>query len=292
MEIGSNAYFVSDSVKMGKTLYVTDLDGTLMRDDKSVSEKTVTILNRLIDRGLPITYATARSLGSASAITKAIHFSLPVILRNGTNIADPQTGEEIKRASFKAEKIQEIRQCIGEAKIPGYVTAYIRGEEKTLYLANLMNEGFQAYLEDHMNDKRLQAVQTEKELYEGDVCYFTFIAKREELDPLYERVKDSKEWNCVYQKDTYRSEFWLEICPKDATKAKAVQKIQKKCGCERVVVFGDSLNDISMFQIADEAYAVANAVESLKAAATGVIGDNNSDGVAEWLWQNERAYYP
>lgn len=257
-----------------------------MRDDKSVSEKTVMILNRLIDRGLPITYATARSLGSASAITKAIHFSLPVILRNGTNIADPQTGEEIERALFPAEKIQAIRQCIGEAKIPGYVTAYIRGEEKTLYLANLLNEGFQAYLDDHTNDKRLQAVQTIDELYVGEICYFTFIAKREELDSLYERVKDKREWNCVYQKDTYRSEFWLEICPKDATKAKAVQRVQKKCGCERVVVFGDSLNDISMFQIADEAYAVANAVEGLKKVATGVIGDNNADGVAKWLWQN------
>ena len=48
-------------------------------------------------------------------------------------------------------------------------------------------------------------------------------------------------------------------------------------------MFGDSLNDISMFQIADEAYAVANAEVSLKAIATGIIGDNNSDSVAKWL---------
>ena len=119
MEIGSTACFVSGSVKMRKTLYVTDLDGTLMRDDKSVSEKTVMILNRLIDRGLPITYATARSLGSASAITKAIHFSLPVILRNGTNIADPQTGEKIERASFPAEKPKQCRECRKSAAVSG-----------------------------------------------------------------------------------------------------------------------------------------------------------------------------
>ncbi len=40
---------------------------------------------------------------------------------------------------------------------------------------------------------------------------------------------------------------------------------------------------ISMFQIADESYAVENAAAELKAIATGVIGDNNSDSVAEWL---------
>lgn len=186
---------------MEKILYVTDLDGTLMRDDKTISEETVAILNRLIDRGIYVTYATARSMSSASVITRDIHFPLPAIIRNGTILADARTGEE--------------------------------------------------------------------------------------LDPLYQLVKESLDWICVYQKDKYRPEYWLEICPREATKAKAIQKLQRQYGCSRVVVFGDSLNDISMFEIADEAYAVANAMEELKTIATEVIGDNNSDGVARWL---ERRY--
>lgn len=43
-----------------------------------------------------------------------------------------------------------------------------------------------------------------------------------------------------------------------------------------------------MFNIADEAYAAANADKRLKAAATGIIGSNNSDGVAEWLYINAK----
>ena len=48
-------------------------------------------------------------------------------------------------------------------------------------------------------------------------------------------------------------------------------------------MFGDGKNDIDMLELADEAYAVANAVDELKAIATGVIRSNNDDGVARWL---------
>ena len=117
-------------------------------------------------------------------------------------------------------------------------------------------------------------VDTEDKLYEGETCYFTFIAPQNELQPLYERVKHIEGINCVFQQDKYRPEYWLELCPGNATKAS---------GCQRVIVFGDSANDISMFQMADEAYATKNAIDELKEIATGIIESNNADGVAKWL---------
>ena len=51
-------------------------------------------------------------------------------------------------------------------------------------------------------------------------------------------------------------------------------------------MFGDGENDVDMFKEADECYAVENAVEELKAIATGVIGSNDADGVAKWLREN------
>ena len=74
--------------------------------------------------------------------------------------------------------------------------------------------------------------------------------------------------------------------PKNASKARAVRQLQELLGCGRLVVFGDGVNDLDMFEIADEAYAVENAVPELKAAATGIIGSNNDDGVAKWLSEN------
>ena len=54
---------------MGKTLYVTDLDGTLMHNDIYLSTFTIDTLNQLIDQGMLITYATARTFQSAWEIT-------------------------------------------------------------------------------------------------------------------------------------------------------------------------------------------------------------------------------
>jgi hypothetical protein len=55
---------------------------------------------------------------------------------------------------------------------------------------------------------------------------------------------------------------------------------------QRVVCFGDNHNDLSMFAVADEAYAVADAVDAVRAAATGVIGSNAGSGVVRWLWEH------
>ena len=54
-------------------------------------------------------------------------------------------------------------------------------------------------------------------------------------------------------------------------------------------MFGDGINDIEMFKMADEAYAVENAVPELKEIATGIIAGNNDDAVAKWLKKHYRA---
>ena len=265
-----------------KTLYVTDLDGTLMRDDKIISNESVDILNRLLDQGIFLTYATARSLSSASQITKNISFHLPVIIRNGTILANPQTNKEIEVSMF-GQELQQIRQALAGTTIPGFATAYFGSDEVKLCLAGKINEGFQDYLQNHSTDRRIHMIHTEEKFYEGKTCYFTFIAPKNELQPLYERVKQIEGINCIFQQDKYRPEYWLELCPKNATKAAAIQRVKQFCGCQRVIVFGDSANDISMFRMADEAYATENAIDELKEIATGIIENNNADGVAKWL---------
>ena len=190
-----------------KTLYVTDLDGTLMRDDKIISNESVAILNRLLSQGILLTYATARSLSSATRITGNIYFNLPVIIRNGTILANPKSRKEIEISMF-GEELQHIRQALAGTSIPGFATAYFGTNEVKLCLTGGMNEGFQAYLQNHSTDRRIHIVDTEDKLYEGKTCYFTFIAPKNELQPLYERVKHIEGINCVFQQDKYRPEYW------------------------------------------------------------------------------------
>ena len=59
-------------MNVAKTLFVTDLDGTLLKNDRTISENTKNIINQLIDEGMHITYATARAFNSSGKITKDI----------------------------------------------------------------------------------------------------------------------------------------------------------------------------------------------------------------------------
>ena len=63
----------------------------------------------------------------------------------------------------------------------------------------------------------------------------------------------------------------------------AIRRIATAAGFARIVAFGDGPNDLSLFAEADEAYAVGEPSNELRALATDVLGDNDDDVVAEWL---------
>lgn len=271
-----------------KTLYVTDLDGTLLRNDKSISDFTVDTLNRLIDEGNFITYASARSFVSSKKLTERIHFQLPVITRNGSVFASHVEDKEIEIARFSEDNISKLKVLLSEViDSTGFLTSYIDGQMSRLFRKENLTEGLNRYLQEHANDKNMISVEKGDELYYGTITYITMIAKKEDLQATYEKVKALDDWECNFQKDTYSDDFWLEICPKNSTKAKAVLKLKKQLNCDRLVVFGDGVNDLSMFEVADEACAVMNASEEVKNCASKVILSNEEDGVADFILKDQ-----
>lgn len=270
-----------------RTLYVSDLDGTLMRNDKTLSDYTVSTINRLVREGLAFTYATARSIQSSMEICGSLELKLPVISRNGTVLADNSTGEMLEKALFTSEEVALLRELLPETAKCGFVSRYVGNSMEKVCLKSDHVTGFQKYIDDHAGDKRMYFTDTKDEMFSGQVGYLTLIDDEEALRPAYERVKAYSGWECVFQKDAYDKEFWLEICPGNSTKAKALLKLKERYGFDRLVVFGDSVNDLPMFAAADESYAVSNALPEAKKAATGVIGSNEEDSVAGFL---EKAY--
>ena len=268
---------------MLKPLYVTDLDGTLMRSDKTISAQSVETINRLIASGVCFTVATARTIRSASGIIREIGFRLPVITLNGTVLADAKTGKRIAAALFSPEETAELKRRLHGRCGNMIVKAFFGEELRRTFPETSGNTAFSAYVEEHHSDPLMRGVKTEEELFAGDVCYLSLIAPREDLEPLLAEVSGSSRWETLFQKDTYRDEYWLEIFPKGSSKAEAMRKVMNLAGCDSLVVFGDSANDLSGFRAADECYAVRNASPELKAEATAVIGSNDEDAVAGWL---------
>ncbi|MGN1148848.1 MAG: HAD family hydrolase [Lachnospiraceae bacterium] len=270
---------------MGKNrvLYVTDLDGTLLNSNDKISKFSLDTINGLVEQGMLFTYATARSLVSASVVAKGLSAHIPVIAYNGCLIIRPENGEILHRVSFSNKERENARKHIQENGISPFVYSYIDGVERVSWRPDKENEGGRRYLSKRIGDKRLRPVQTEEELYEGEIFYYTCIGEQEQLLPLYEKIKPDERYHCTLQQELYRPEYWCELMPAQATKAHAIEKLKEILSCEKVVSFGDAINDIPMFAISDECYAVENAVPKLKEHATGIIESNDSDGVAKWL---------
>ena len=268
---------------MGNTLYVTDLDGTLMRNNEKLSAYAIEEINKLLDKGMPFTFATARSIESARVITGGLKIKLPVITRNGAVLADNTTGKHLQKSVFTKEEVELLKSLIPELAEIGFVSCFIDDIMIRTYMPADHTEGLQGYIDYYENDPSMRRTESLDEMFCGTPGYVTIIGEKGRIEPVYERVREYKGWESLFQKDTYREEYWLEICPQNCTKAKSILKLKEQLGYETLVVFGDSLNDISMFKIADEAYAVANAMDELKKFATGVIGTNEEDAVVEFL---------
>lgn len=277
-----------EKVRMEKVLYVTDLDGTLLNKSDRVSKRSIEIINRLVDRGMQFTYATARSLVSASVVTQGLSTKIPVIAYNGAFIFQPATGKILSRAYFSSEEMTHAADVIRSYGVSPLVYSFINGVEKVSWNPVHENDGVKRYLSLRQGDRRLRPVENDAELYEGEIFYFTCIGTRDELMPVYYAFVNDARYRCTIQQELYRPEYFCEIMPVGATKAKAIRKLKEICGCDKVISFGDAINDIPMFEISDECYAVENAVEELKAAADGVIQSNENDGVATWLEQHVR----
>lgn len=273
-------------------LYVSDLDGTLLNTNSEISEKSKEIINNLVEQGMKFTYATARSFSSASKIVQGLHLSIPVITYNGTFFNEPIDGKVIYSSSFSNEQIKYISTIFIENKIYPLVYSLLDGEERVSWLEGKENKGTLDYLKSREGDKRLRDVSKESELYLGSVFYFTVIGEKNDLEKLKDYFSDRSQFVCTFQKELYKEdEYWLEIMPHNATKAQGIERLKEFTGCDKVICFGDAINDIPMFEIADEAYAVADANLQLKQIATGIIGSNNDDGVAKWLLENASIAY-
>ncbi|MDF2723437.1 MAG: phosphatase, partial [Paenibacillus sp.] len=92
------------------------------------------------------------------------------------------------------------------------------------------------------------------------------------------------EVRCHFGPDVYAPGYcWLELNHPQASKRDGVERLKQLAQAERIVCFGDNLNDLPMFDIAEEAYAMGNAHLLVKQQATAVLATNGEDGVARYL---------
>lgn len=268
------------------TLYATDLDGTLLRSDKTISDSAAQKLNALIESGVLFTYATARSFNSASPLLGKLDLNCPAVTFNGVFVVDPKTGEHIIENIFTDESFEKAKSFFIEHDLAPIVYSYIDGRERVSYIESRFDE-VRGYVESRRGDRRLRAVEDYGELFEGRVFYFTLFDPPMEISALDSVFCAENGFSRTFMKDTYEDMMWYEIFCAGADKASAVAQVKRLVGADKTVCFGDNGNDLSMISAADTGVAVGNANDELKSAADIIIKTNDEDAVAEFIARRE-----
>ncbi|MBQ1950884.1 MAG: HAD hydrolase family protein [Clostridia bacterium] len=278
--------FVFRAIERGRrTLYVSDLDGTLLQNDQTLSEYTVNTLNRLISRGMTISVATARgTIGVQLTGLNRIHFRAPLILLGGVLLYDLGRRRIVQSCEMNASTVSAVLQVFHSLGREPQLYRRRNHEVHVFYTSlNTAEESF-VHRVDANGRSFSHMYHRVPYLKNSPAIFFSCQGTLADQQQLLERLKDIPGIRTTLYADTYREDNWfLEICREDADKGQAVKRLQQHLHAQRVVAFGDNRNDIPLFRAADLALCVENGTPEAKAAADHSIPANTQDGVAQYL---------
>jgi len=270
-----------------KTLYISDLDGTLLDKNAELSAFTLETLNRLSAARVSFSVASARTPNTASIILENLKITVPIILLNGAVIYDLQGKKYLNTEIIDDFTVKQIINIIHEYSAGAFMYGLTDGVLDTFY-ETLDPLPLRRFHDDRVSKFGKKFTFISNFLRESsDVIYFTLLDTIERLSPIYAKFSEIHRISSVMTRDNYSDDlFYLECFSSKATKYNAAKWLKKELDFDRIVGFGDNINDLPLFEACDEAYAVENAQDEVKRAASCVIDANTADGVARWLMDN------
>lgn len=262
-----------------KTLFVTDLDGTFLTPEGNLPENAVARACSMAQRGIVLTFATARTIWSAASILSGMPFSAPISLMNGTFLRDMHKNVYLRRHTLDADTVQWVLTLGGEPFI--YAT-----DDTDQLFANyrcLANPWMESYYTERKNlyDKPFVHLG-DNESPHGKIVYFCYLASHDALAPIREAALQNPLVQCAfYPQGEWNGLWYLEIFSSSASKGNAIRDLREVTGRQVIVAFGDNFNDLPMFAEADVAVTVKTAAPDIRNAADDITTEGS--GVLDWI---------
>lgn len=267
-------------------LFVTDLDGTLLNSNKEVSIKSTEILNKLIDNGVNFTVATARTPATVVDLLQDVNLKLPAVLMNGVLLYDIKEEKYINIKEIGKDTVDKVFDVLNKFDKNAMVYG-IRNNHLWVYHKEFEYSWEYNFYKERADRKQktfLKVENYQESIKESKIINFIVFDKYEKIKGIYEELKKIDEISVEYYEDIYEKGcYFLEAYSAEASKANGIKLLSDYIEHDKLICFGDNLNDIPMFELADECYATANAVERVKEISTDVIGSCDEDGVALFM---------
>lgn len=277
---------------MSRTLYVTDLDGTLLAPDATVSAETARIMRRLAADGVMVTCATARTPATVDPLLADCNIPLPGVVMTGAADWDFAAKAYRNVKFITPEVVRAIDDIFaGETMKPFvYTLPDVKAPLQVYHSGQLLNDYERRFYHErsHLPLKYFHLGATPNAGL--DSCHILYFAMGDPatVDRIAARLYDLPGCYISNYRDTYDPGIGLiEVFADKVDKASAVSELKRRSGADRLVVFGDNLNDLSMFAVADTAVAVENALPQVKERADVVIGPNSADAVPRYIAKQE-----
>ncbi len=267
-------------------LFVTDLDGTLLNSNKEVYIKSTEILNKLIDNGVNFTVATARTPATVVDLLQDVNLKLPAVLMNGVLLYDIKEEKYINIKEIGKDTVDKVFDVLNKFDKNAMVYG-IRNNHLWVYHKEFEYSWEYNFYKERADRKQKTFLKVENYqecINESKIINFIVFDKYEKIKGIYEELKKIDEISVEYYEDIYEKGcYFLEAYSAEASKANGIKLLSDYIEHDKLICFGDNLNDIPMFELADECYATANAVERVKEISTDVIGSCDEDGVALFM---------
>ncbi|HFS82505.1 MAG TPA: HAD-IIB family hydrolase [Epsilonproteobacteria bacterium] len=268
-----------------KPIYLTDLDHTFLRTDQTVSAYSQKIWNQKSTEAL-LSVATARSFSKTQYFLKKLHLAAPMILLDGSMVVTPDK---------ELIDLKLVNKTLGDAIIdeglqfgisPFIIALKDMDLNEAFLFPSNVNLHQNAVLDNYKNDPRMQECQNIRAMEMN--LKLVYFAQHEILEPLTKHLRQTFGAELEYKlsPEKYSDGWFLTILHPQGDKAHALQTIADYLGreTEDFTVFGDSINDLGMFDKAGTAIAVKNALDEVKEKADIVLPHtNDEDAVAKYL---------
>ena len=243
-------------------MIATDLDNTLLKTDKTISEYTASVFKRCREKGIKVVFATARPLSMITEFTEIIEID-GLVATNGAFIyvGDALVYEYLIPIDISKKLLLELGTNPQVYKISA--------RKHDMYYTNVPR------------DKTDCVFDFTQELCD-EISHLSFrtadIAFAAEITERYSNL----EIHHVSGEQLY------DVGAKDCTKANGIRVLTSRFNFDivDVLAFGDDFNDIKMLEYCGTGIAVANAIDEVKAVANFVCDTNENDGVAKWIEEN------
>ncbi|MDE5796441.1 MAG: HAD hydrolase family protein [Muribaculaceae bacterium] len=271
-----------------RTLYVSDLDGTLLGPDSRVSPDSCVLLNEAIKKGALFTVATARTPATVAPLLAEVSMRLPAIVMTGTATWCRDTRAYSDVHSLTTGNAERIIALCDRMNLPVFVYT-LRDNILHVYHTGPLTDAERAFMAERLHTPfkcfHVPSSGVSMPPYTlGEVLLLFALRPTAEVLPVYEHLRHDAGCNPVFYHEKADSEIALmEIFAPGVSKAGAILDVARQYDATRVVAFGDNVNDIPMLKAADVAVAVANAVPEVIEVADIVIGPNTADSVPRFI---------